>query len=167
MRTSGRERSMLSGIESSFAGATSQSRAGHSLSFSWSAPGMAPVRIASAFKSFSSCARSAGMAAWVCSTIYFDCCTASSSPMPESRRDFKISYVSVCRTRLVRATSMRFCVVRSAIYWLATSEVSDTHASATLQPAASASAHAASVARRVPPNMSISHEASNPPAKTS
>ena len=47
------------------------------------------------------------MRARVCSTMYAHWFTASSSPMPESRRDLRISYVSDWRTRFVRATSMR------------------------------------------------------------
>ena len=67
----------------------------------------------------------------------------------------------------MRATSMRCWIVRSETYWRPTSAVRLTHASATFQPAASACALAASVARLLPPNMSISHVASNPPVKTS
>ena len=48
------------------------------------------------------------------------------------------------------------------MYWLPISEVSDTHASASDQLAASIAASALSNARRVPPKMSISHVASKP-----
>ena len=57
--------------------------------------------------------------------------------------------------------------MRSSTYWRPTSAVSVTQASATLQPSASAWAHAASVARREPPKRSISHVASKPAEKRS
>ena len=120
-----------------------------------------------AFLSLSSFASSCGIVASVWSTVYFDWFTASSSPIPESRRDLRISYVSVWRTRLVRATAMRCCVVLSSMYSLPTSAVSVTHASASSHPACCSSAHAASVPRLLPPKTSISHDASNPPRKRS
>ena len=128
---------------------------------------MSPVSTAMAFMSFSSCASSGGIVACVWSTTYFDWLTASSSPMPESKRDLRMSYVSVCRTRFVRATAMRCCVVLSSMYSRPTSAVSVTHASARLHSAACISASADSVALLLPPKMSISHDASNPPRKRS
>ena len=77
--------------------------------------------------------------------------------MPESKRDFRMSYVSVWRTRLVRATAMRSCAVRRLTYCTPIWVVSSTEASATDHPAAWASAMFASVWRRLPPKMSISH----------
>ena len=77
--------------------------------------------------------------------------------MPESKRDFRMSYVSVWRTRLVRATAMRSWVVRRFTYCSPIWVVSSTQASATDQLAASASAMLASVWRRLPPKTSISH----------
>ena len=118
--------------------------------------------MASAFISLSSCTRRFGIEARVCSTLYFAWLTASSSPMPESRRLLRMSYVSLWSFRFARATRKRSCTVRREMYWLPISDVSDTHASASDQLADSIEASALSNARRVPPKMSISHDASKP-----
>ena len=166
-RTSGRERIASSGISARRCGATSQSRSGRLLSFSCSEPGITPTRIAIPFMHCSSIARMFGIEARVCSTLYFACFTASSSPMPESRRDLRMSYVSLCSLRFVRATRRRSCEVRSVMYWLPISAASETHAFSTEAAAASSEAAADSYERRTPPKMSISHDASNPLEKWS
>ena len=91
---------------------------------------------------FSSAARRFGIEARVCSTLYFAWLTASSSPMPLSRRLLRMSYVSLWSLRFARATRRRSCVVRREMYSRPISEVSVTQASSSVYSAAARAASA-------------------------